>query len=978
MAIEYFKSRARVIDLLGRQQIADAPTATGELFKNALDAGATEVRVDYAEPKQQGDIGYLAIRDNGLGMRSSDVVNKWLVLATESKFAKKQDDGWAEFATAEQKKWIKTTYGEKGIGRLSVASLGRMTVLWSVWGKGKACRGTLCIVHWHLFQHPTKLLDELPIPCEEFDHAPTAKEFAEVFSGLKDAEAVNELLKDKTWDKNLREELESDLAISTDQIFNQLKCDFDMGTSFLCVNTGTDDLRDLFRVSTAVNNGLSDISPSTHKSTNAFFSFWDPFHKNKDRPFELKVFKDGVQLRGSKAYKYWSPEDFDTCDHHIRIEVSEKGYAKGSIRNYQSKEEKFERQLKGLLPGMKSPGPFLIEVGYVQGMQSVTFLPAELHKQMDDRLEYAGGFSVYKGNVHIQPYGAPDSDFAGFEQRRLKNAGRYYFSHLRMFGGVFLPANSTQLKEKAGREGFIVNGACRALKFWLEDVFVDIADRYLGRKADRDDKRKLREEKAKAAALARIEREKAEYLKQIRYARGWLNDFSKVTNAEVAQSRECLSRAANAAAGKGLPECEEAIDKLRTLLGELQASVSDPPNGVAIIGDALDVITDYQSKRATQITILQREITREEQRLNELASRAKPMQERERYFSERLVKTDSVVRQRVSKLVDGASGTVERLSPALSELVERELENLKNVREVALGGLTPRQVAEDASGESVATFEKAIQAELDELEAGVLPRLRTLCDNIQHLTDWQSGVFALSDQTRELQVLREQHSHLISAAQLGLVFSTATHEYEKQVASVRGAISLLSKRLSGQELEWLQTLDDSFSIIDERIRLMDPLIRRRSLRTDTLVGREIEDFLRKRFSSELGKVACEFSDAFCNAQWAGVNRPMFLGAIHNLFVNALYWARQGRNAWAVRLSLSDDGSLVISDSGPGVRKVDADYIFEPGFSRRPEGQGLGLYIARESLKEMGYGLVLSSEVELGALNGANFVIAKID
>ena len=128
----------------------------------------------------------------------------------------------------------------------------------------------------------------------------------------------------------------------------------------------------------------------------------------------------------------------------------------------------------------------------------------------------------------------------------------------------------------------------------------------------------------------------------------------------------------------------------------------------------------------------------------------------------------------------------------------------------------------------------------------------------------------------------------------------------------------------------------------------------------------------------MGKVACEFSDAFRKAQWTNVNRPMFLGAIHNLFVNALYWARQGRDAWVVRLSLSDDGSLVISDSGPGVRKVDADYIFEPGFSRRPEGQGLGLYIARESLKEMGYDLVLSSEVELGALNGANFVISKID
>ena len=94
MGIETFKSRARVIDLLGRQQIADAPTATGELFKNALDAGASHVQVDYVDPENSQGIGFLRISDNGLGMRlQEDVVGKWLVLATESKFAKKADGG---------------------------------------------------------------------------------------------------------------------------------------------------------------------------------------------------------------------------------------------------------------------------------------------------------------------------------------------------------------------------------------------------------------------------------------------------------------------------------------------------------------------------------------------------------------------------------------------------------------------------------------------------------------------------------------------------------------------------------------------------------------------------------------------------------------------------------------------------------------------------------------------------------------------
>ncbi|MBQ7252536.1 MAG: ATP-binding protein [Kiritimatiellae bacterium] len=977
MAIENFRSRARVIDLLGRQQIADAPTATGELFKNALDAGARRVQVDYFDADHSNGIGFLSIHDDGLGMRcKEDVVGKWLVLATESKFAKKEDDGWTEFATPEQKEWLKTTYGEKGIGRLSVASLGRMTVLWSVWGEGSKKRGTLCIVHWHLFRHPTKLLTDLPIPCAEFDHGPSPEEFETVFSSLRQSPLVDGILHDETWDESLRRELQSDITIPSEQILSQLKCDFEMGTTFLCVHTN-EDLRDLFRTSPVRTDELEDASAYELKSVNAFSSFWDPFHSEEVRPFRIEVFKNGTPVRKDKKYRYWSPDDFEKCDHHIRIEVSENGFAKGYIANYQSEKIRYSRQLKRLPLGMRTPGRFLIEIGYVQGTAAISFLPPDLHRQMDMRLQYAGGFSIYKGGVHVQPYGAPDSDFAGFEQRRLKNAGRYYFSHLRMFGGVFLPADSNQIKEKAGREGFIVNGASRGLRFWLEDVFVDIADRFLGRKADREDKRRLREEKKKAAAQARLEREKEEYQTRIRYARGWLDNFKETIVVAVRHSRQLLNRTMNAISAEGLHECEVAIEKLREYLNELQTSVAEPPDGVVICGDAWEIITDYISKRAVQITNLQGEIAREEQDFQKMAAHVRPMKERERHFLVRLQNVDELVRKRISNLVAEPFKQVEKLSPALNDYVEREIGNLKLVRDNYLNGLTPRIVAADCSGQAVEIFEMAIQAEVDELESNVLPRLKTLCANLQHLTDGENGVFVLSDQTRELQMLREQHSHIVTAAQLGLVFETATHEYEKQVDIVRDTIQKLSKRLSGEDLTRLQALKDSFGIIEERIRLMDPLIRRRSSKSESLTGSQIEDFLKRRFVKELELVYGEFTDSFKLAQWSGLNRPVFLGAIHNLFINSLYWAKQGTLIPAVRLSVSANGSLVLSDSGPGVSKMDAPYIFEPGFSRRPGGQGLGLYIARESLKEFGFDLILADEPELGGLTGANFVLSKI-
>jgi hypothetical protein len=149
--ITHFRSQARVIDLLGREQIADSPTAIGEVFKNALDAAARSVRVDF---KDQSDL--LEIHDDGLGMRYSDVVNKWLVLATDSShLSAEANAAWAKYADAEQKQWLQEPrYGEKGIGRLSISILGRFTLLWTVWGGGTDKTGTLCLVHWHLFRHP--------------------------------------------------------------------------------------------------------------------------------------------------------------------------------------------------------------------------------------------------------------------------------------------------------------------------------------------------------------------------------------------------------------------------------------------------------------------------------------------------------------------------------------------------------------------------------------------------------------------------------------------------------------------------------------------------------------------------------------------------------------------------------------------------------------------------------------------------------
>jgi len=99
--------------------------------------------------------------------------------------------------------------------------------------------------------------------------------------------------------------------------------------------------------------------------------------------------------------------------------------------------------------------------------------------------------------------------------------------------------------------------------------------------------------------------------------------------------------------------------------------------------------------------------------------------------------------------------------------------------------------------------------------------------------------------------------------------------------------------------------------------------------------------------------------------------------IVNLLQNSLYWLRQvpkdrRQIAVHVRRNSADEVEMVFSDSGPGVEVAFRDYIFDPYFSTRPHGVGLGLTIAGEIIHEY-----YAGDLELldsGPLPGATFRI----
>ena len=102
-----FRTKARAVDMLGRQQIADASTAISELFKNAHDAYADHVEVDFFRSDS-----LLVIRDDGIGMTLKEFDSNWLVLGTDSKIVFPQ--GTQPHRPPDKPE--RAIMGEKGIG----------------------------------------------------------------------------------------------------------------------------------------------------------------------------------------------------------------------------------------------------------------------------------------------------------------------------------------------------------------------------------------------------------------------------------------------------------------------------------------------------------------------------------------------------------------------------------------------------------------------------------------------------------------------------------------------------------------------------------------------------------------------------------------------------------------------------------------------------------------------------------------------
>ena len=114
-----------------------------------------------------------------------------------------------------------------------------------------------------------------------------------------------------------------------------------------------------------------------------------------------------------------------------------------------------------------------------------------------------------------------------------------------------------------------------------------------------------------------------------------------------------------------------------------------------------------------------------------------------------------------------------------------------------------------------------------------------------------------------------------------------------------------------------------------------------------------------------GKVTCECSR---DAVMVSFDPTSFSRAISNMIINSLQSKRDGQDSVEVRISaVRHSHSVVISiqDNGRGIPPDDRDNVFQPYFTTKKSGSGLGLAMTRQIVMQAGGKIWFESEVNRG-------------
>ena len=562
-----FKIRpyARLLTMLGDQLIKNEIVALTELIKNSYDADADNCYIAFENFNDlyvtQPD-SKIIISDDGFGMSKYIITTHFLNPATPIK----KTDQYTDYLYKSKKNRI--TQGEKGVGRFSMLKLGRKITVFS------------------------KQIDNDDIHKIVFD-----------FGGFDD----ELIFKDGSNDELYLDQLDFDYQLGSVQELPD-NCTIKKaghGTIIVIEQLkgvwGNDQILEL-------KNELIKFNPLEINNeaivTNRDFNIVI-IHNGKEDPYYDESINRLKALIDNKAL-YKITGDYDERNKKLKFSYIEANAQKKhvSVYLYTNKDNlnDFEIKLYGLSYYKKEIKPFFddnttTECGpfsfefYIFDFEANTANDYGLKREEKEIIRNHRIF-LYRDDVRVQPYGAPDDDWLQIDRKRANARANEMFSNDQLIGQIKITKEKNHnLRDKTSREGIIEDGKAFVQLTAIIRTFLSLirTKLYQNYKAKLIKQKRFEQEITRSTqlnsinVLEKILHDNKEGLKQ-------LSILNKSFSAQSKSYDERL-RIVESLAGVGL-SVEASSHDLMLAIGRLKETIYDLRTVVNKNNKALEIETD--------------------------------------------------------------------------------------------------------------------------------------------------------------------------------------------------------------------------------------------------------------------------------------------------------------------------------------------------------------------------------------------------
>lgn len=975
-----FKTRARTIDHLGREQIADCPTAISELWKNSYDAYARNVELHIFDGKPE----VAALVDDGHGMDKTELIEKWLVVGTESK---------ATGGITPEKDRLglppRPRQGQKGIGRLSCATMGSLLLLIT---KRENHPYAAVLIDWRIFENPFLLLNDVKIPVIEFEErADLAAHLPIMFdalmsnlwgSGEKTDEerdsriqtawhAYDEFEKREKGIAKTHSEIEERIIESCFEL-RHLNCwpawngTANHGTA-LFVTGISDDLLDHLSLE-GVENAPRLESVSRRKFHETLSGFIDPYSRenepNPGHDFSYAVIAWNGDLQRIVIDKTasFTANDLENMEHFVEGDIDEAGIFRGRLRV--NGKDFPDIEISPLEPiknnSASRVGAFTMRFSTFELIAASSTHSADQHAHLSEMATKYGAFMLHRDGFRLMPYGRIDNDFFEIDMRRSKNAGVAFWSARRMFGGIKISREGNpNLRDKAGREGLISNTAMKQFREIAINILKELGRKYFGTTSE-NRKTLLPEVKASNEQVKANQGRKQLIARQ-----------RKETRTKIKQNSDAIEQMLGAVselegefiAGNQITTLENALD-LQRRISKFSAESKELSLGARPInlGSLESEYTDYRRKEKTIAAALARATSS----INIALERLNPSAPQEIVKKEIFSKASSLS-NRIRKWGVAAENELKEEQARLKDLVASRHQMFHTENSHLVEDVETKTIE---LGAALKILEESYQAQSLENEAIFPPYIEAL-KSLREQIDLEGLV---SHTVKEAADLRDEIARIHALAQLGITVEIIGHEIEDLDLTIeRGLDSMPAETKNSDSFKRVQTAHHSLS---DRWRFLSPLKLSGEKVRKIVTGDEIASYMQEFFHEFLQRsdVQLQVTDSFKQIGFSEMPSriyPVFV----NLLNNARYWVRHSSAATKIILLDFQDGKVIVADNGPGVAQEDVTSLFTLFFTKKASGgRGVGLYLCRTNLAAGGHRIWYETEEKNKILPGANFVI----